>query len=293
MTGDKRVAVVTESIASIPAGVARAEGIRVIPMPFRYAGADYLDGVDITPDEFYAMMRPDLPLAETSAPSPGAYLEAFEELGEEGYEVLCITATRGITRHYETAAMAGRLAREEGVRGRIEIFDSGSAGMGQGLLVLEAARLARRGTGMDEVLDSLRVLSKRVSLLLTLDTLEYASKTTRVPRPATLFAQALQIKPVVLFKHGKAGVVEKPRTRRRAIRRLLALMGEKLEGGRPLHVSVQHAGAGEEARNLRDEVAERFRPEEVLISEFSLVMVSQTGPGLLGLAFYEAPDEGR
>lgn len=290
MAGQRKVAVVTESVASLSAEEAKAAQITVIPVPFVYAGRSYLDGVDITSREFYAMMSPNLPPAETSAPSPGVYMQTFWELRESGYEVLCITATAKIIRMHEAATMGERLAREEGIEGRIEIFDSGTAAMGQGFLVLEAARMAREGAGMDEILGRMRRLSGSVYLLATLDTLDYLAKTARIPGIGALFGKVLQIKPIILFAQGTARPLERPRTRRQARRRLMALMEDRLQGGLPLHLSVQHAAAPQEAEALRAEAADRLHPDELSIHEFSPVMASYTGPGFLGLAFYEDPE---
>jgi len=287
---ERRVAVVTESVSSLPRQLAGELEIEVVPVPFSYAGRDYLDGEDITPEEFYGILRPDLPPASTSSPSPGAYLEVFRRLCGAGLEVLCVTATGKIaTRMPESARMGRELAREEGVEGRIEVLDSGSAAMGEGFLALEAARMAREGAGMEEILSRLEELSGRVSLLVTLDTLQYLSKTARLRRLAALFAKALQIKPVILFERGEVRPLETPRTRRKAVERLLALAEERVSGEGPLHVAVQHAAAGEEAGELAEEVRERLGPRELLVAEFSPVMTSYAGPGLLGLALYEEP----
>lgn len=289
MADVRRVAIVTESVACLPKPDAESLGITIIPIPFSYAGRDYLDGVDITPAEFNRMLDARLPPAVTSAPSPGAYAEAFLRLSAKGYDVLCISPTPAVTRMLEAALQGRTLAREEGAITRVEVLDSGAAAMAQGFLALEAGRLALEGVGMDEVISRVRLLSGRVSMLVTLDTLDYLAKTSRIPRIQSLFGKALQIKPVILFERGTVRPLGRPRTRRRSIERMLDLMGERLGGTGPLHVSVQHAAAHEEAGFLKGAVCERFRPEEVLVSEFSPVMSSYTGPGLLGLAFYEAP----
>ena len=289
MNGTRRVAVVTESIACLPKEAADSLGVTVIPIPFEYAGRGYLDGVDITSGEFNRMLRLDLPPAVTSAPAPGTYAKEFIRLQEEGYEVLCISPAPTVTRMYEAAEQGRVLAREDGAKGRVELVDSGVAAMAQGFLVLETARMAREGAEMEEVLDRVRSLSGAVSLLVTLDTLDYLAKTSRIPAIGALFGKALQIKPVILFSGGTVKPLERPRSRRRSIKRLLELMEARVGGEKPLHVAVQHAAAHEEAEALRESVVERFGPAEVLMSEFSPVMSSYTGPGLLGLAFYEEP----
>jgi DegV family protein with EDD domain len=143
---------------------------------------------------------------------------------------------------------------------------------------------------MDEILRKVRLLSGRVGLLVTLDTLDYLAKTSRIPRIGVLFGKALQIKPIIYFGQGMVDPLDRPRSRRRSIARLLDHMESRLRGDGPLHVAVQHADALEEAEELRDTVAERFSTHRLLVAEFSPVMSSYTGPGLLGLAFYEDPE---
>lgn len=293
MAGMRSVAVVTESIACLPKEVADSLGVTVIPIPFEYADKEYLDGVDVTSEEFFRMLRPDLPPAVTSAPPPGAYLETFRKLALKGYDVLHVSPTPAVTRMYDAAALGSRLAYEDGIGERIEVLDSGTATMAQGFLVREAGRLALAGEGMEEILARLHSLSASISLLVTLDTLEYLVKTSRIPRVGALFGKALQIKPIIFFGNGTVKPLEKPRTRRRSVVRLLDLMDERVQGDFSLHVAVQHAGVPEEAGALRDKVEERFHPEELSINEFSPVMGSYTGPGLLGLAFYEGPEAPR
>lgn len=290
MAGIRQVAVVTESVSCISAEDASALGITVIPVPFEYAGKRYLDSVDITPSEFNRLLSPELPLAATSAPSPGDYMGAFQRLGDEGYEVLCISPTSTVTTMGDVADQGRKLAREEGVKTRIEIFDSGTATMAQGFLVLEAARMAKRGAEIDEILARLRVLYERIGLLVTLDTLDYLAKTSRLPRVGSLFGKALQVKPIILFSRGAIKPLEHPRSRAKSIRRLLALVEERVHGKTALHVAVQHASAQSEAQELGRLLARRLAPEELLLTEFSPVMSSYTGPGLLGVAFYEEPN---
>ncbi len=289
MADVRPVAVVTESIACIPEEKAASLDITVIPVPFEYSGKEYLDGVDITPDEFFGLLRPNLPPAVTSAPAPGAYLEAFRKLSLRGYDVLHISPTPTVTRMHDTALLGRRLALEDGVRERIEVFDSGTATMSQVFLALEAARLARAGAGIEEVLDRIRNLLEYVSLLVTLDTLEYLATASRIPRIGALFGKALRIKPIIFFGHGTVKPLENPRTRRRSVNRLPEMMAERLRGNLPLHVAVQHAGAPKEAQALCENIGTRFQPAEIFINQFSPVMGSYTGPGLLGLAFYEDP----
>lgn len=287
----RRVAVVTESIACLPPAEVERLQVTVIPIPFEYAGKSYLDGINITPGAFGRMLRKDLPPPVTSAPAPGVYMEVFYRLAGDGYDVLCISPSAAVTRMGEAAEQGRDLARENGVESRIEVVDSGTAAMAQGFLALEAARQAAEGKRMDEVLNRTYGLRDRVSLLVTLGTLDYLKQTSRVPGLGALLDKVLQIKPIIRVAQGKIKPLEIPRSRRRSKQRLVELAEKHIKGDGPLHVAVQHTAAPEEAGDLQETVAERFDPAELLITEFSPVMGSYAGPGLLGLAFYEDADE--
>ena len=167
----------------------------------------------------------------------------------------------------------------------IEVVDSKSAAGAQGLIALEAARTAQAGGDLQSVLRRIEELVPKVNLLAFLDTLYYLSKSGRVPRVAAWAGSLLGIKPLTELKLGGAHMLGKPRSRSRATERLLGMMKSRVEA-RPTHVNVMHADSIEDAERLRGRVEAEINCRELFISEFTPVMGTHLGPGLLGLAFY-------
>jgi DegV family protein with EDD domain len=126
----------------------------------------------------------------------------------------------------------------------------------------------------------------RVNLFGTLDTLHYLARSGRVPQAAAMVNSLLNIKPVFTLNHSDARTVALPRTMKSAIKRMLKLMEQKVVAGEPLHVAVMHADAPDTAIALKNRISSRFECQEIFITEFTPVMGVHTGPGLIGVAFY-------
>lgn len=169
----------------------------------------------------------------------------------------------------------------------IEVLDSGTAAGAEGWIVLAAARAAAAWGTHEQVVEAARSMKPRVHLIAVMDTLDYLAKGGRVPQVAAWASSLLQIKPVirVVPEGGGVKLVSRPRTKRRAVNYMLAAT-EKLAEGKPLHAIVHHSNAPDEAEELKQRVAARFKCEEVYVKDFTPVMGVHTGPGLLGIAFY-------
>lgn len=247
-------------------------------------GTTYLDDRDLTPTDFYRMLdRLGRPPA-TSAPSPASFLEAFREAARDASAVVCVTVSPRFSSSYDSARTAAKELRDTVPDLPVAVIDSQSAAGGQGLIAVEACRAAERGDPLDAVVEATRAVIPRVSLVAYLDTLYYVWKSGRVPRLAYAGTSLLKLKPIFELSAGEVRNVARPRTGRRAGRRLVELMSERVDG--PVHATVMHADAPDAAEELRERVASEFECEELFVSEFSPVMGAHTGPGLLGIAFW-------
>ena len=276
-----KIAIVTDSTANLPSELVERYGIHVVPNLLIFGEQTFRDGVDITPQEFYRRLREDKHLPTTSAASVGDFLRVYAKLSREAEAIISIHVPKELSAIFSAAQMASELI--EGIP--IHVIDARTAAIGQGLVVLEAARAAAGGQSLAEILHRIEDIIPKVDLLVTLDTLEYLHRGGRVPAVAALVSSVLQIKPIIYVKDGATGVLEKPRTRARAVRRMLEIMEERV-GSSPVHTAVMHAEALKEAEKLRSEVASRFNCVELFITEFTPVMGAHTGPGVLGVAFW-------
>jgi len=280
------VAIVTDSTSCLPSDQVEKWGIEMVPVNLVYDGRVYRDGQDLTTEEFYRLLKRAKKLPSTSPASPGDYLEVFRRAGEKARSVLCISVSGKLSGMFDSARAAAELATEVLPRTTIRVLDSETAAMAQGFVVLAAARAASLGNGLEDVIAKATRIIPRVELVAMLDTLHYLARGGRVPEVAAWAASLLQIKPILALSHGEAGLLERVRTRRKALSRLVEIMRRRVGGKKPLLASVFHAAALDDALSLQEAVIREFRPEELYLTQFTPVMGVHAGPGVVGLAYY-------
>jgi DegV family protein with EDD domain len=279
------VAVVVDSAASLPPQADDDPQLYIAPLQLIIDGRTHLDGRDMTPTQFYRQLRAMKEPPTTASPSPETYLESFRAAAAHASSVLCLTVSPRFSSSFDSALAAARRFREEAPDVGFKLLDSQSAAGGEGLVAMEALRAAKRGAGLEEVAETVTRTAPRVSLLAFLDTLYYVWKGGRVARLAYAGSALLGIKPMLEMSKGEVRNVARPRTRRRATRKLLEIMRERV-GESAVHANVMHGDCREDADELRRAIEAGFDCEELLVTEFSPVMGAHTGPGTLGVAFW-------
>ncbi|HSR34623.1 MAG TPA: DegV family protein [Anaerolineae bacterium] len=278
----KRVVVVTDSSATVPANLAEELNIRVVPIVLAVNGFVFQDGVDITASEVYRLLRDGKHAPTTSAPSIGDFLRVYAAAAQEASGIVSIHLSPKLSATYSAASAASELVEDVPIR----VLNCRTAAMGQGFVVLEAARKAAEGASMEAVAARAHEVAAKMNVLATIGTLEYLHRSGRIGGAAALLGTVLQIKPVLYVADGHVDVFARPRTKSKAVRVMLDQMAEQVNG-QPLHVAVLHADVPEEAERLRQEISEEFRCDELYVTELTPVMGAHTGPGVLGVAFYE------
>jgi DegV family protein with EDD domain len=277
----KQVVVVTDSNATIPADLARKLDIRVVPIVLAISGYAFRDGVDISPTEVYRLLRDNKHRPTTAAPSVGDFLQVYAPAAQEASGIVSIHLSPKLSATFNAAVAASQLVDAVPIR----VVNCHSAAMGQGFVVLEAARAAAGGADLDGVVARAQEVASKMNLLATIETLEYLHRGGRIGGAATLVGTVLQIKPVLYLADGHVDVFAKPRTKPKAVRIMLEQMEERAEG-KPVHAAVLHADVPEEAEQLRQRIAEQFNCHELYVVELTPVMGAHTGPGVLGVVFY-------
>jgi DegV family protein with EDD domain len=280
--GPKEFAVVTDSAACIPKELRLHYGIAVVPIIFQIAGETYRDGDSLNDDKFYALLQRSAEQPTTAASPPGDFLDGFREAAQGTRNVICVTLGSNFSGNYASAMRAADLAKSEMGGIEIQVVDSRNAAMAEGFVALAAARAG----SFAEAIREAEAVTQRARLLGVLDTLDYVARSGRVPKVFAWASSLLQIKPIFEYHDSEVNPLERVRTRSRSIERLLDLTEQRLQPNEALHIAVIHARAKEEADELAAKVRDRLDPTELLITEFSQAMAIHTGPGLLGLAFY-------
>ena len=279
------VAVVTDSATALPPRLCEEAGLLVTPMEITLGGRTYDDGQDGIGDDFYDLLRSHSEIPRTSAPRPARWLENLSMAKEQADSIFVVTLAANMSAAYDSARVAAEMAREEDPDVEITVYDSRTAAGSEALIALAAARTAAAGGSHEEVTATAHRVGDRVRLVAYLDTLEYVWRSGRVPRVAVWATSLLKMKPVMEMTRGKVQSLARPRSRARAMDRIMIEMA-KTAGALPIHVAVMHADAADEARVLHDQIERDFNCVELIVTQFAPFMGAHTGPGLVGASFW-------
>ena len=275
------IRVVTDSTCDLPASTVEKYGIKVIPLYINVGEQEYLDGIDITREEFYTRL-PDFPTHPTTAvPSPLKFKAIYDALAEEGAtEIISIHISESLSAMVNVA----RAAAQETISAAIHVIDGGQLSLGTGFLVEKAAELASKGLRLKEILEALNSQIKRSHVFAALDTLEFLKRSGRMNRWVSNIGSLLQIKPILTMHDGKPGN-EKVRTRERAMKRVVEMLGAV---GRIERVALVHTNAPERIAELRKMAAHLLPQGDIPVEDITPVIGAHIGPGAAGFAVVTA-----
>ncbi|MBV9283556.1 MAG: DegV family protein [Acidimicrobiia bacterium] len=271
--------VVTDSSCDLPADLAAELNIDIVPLSIRFGAEELVDRRDLSPKEFWARCSNSPVLPETSAPSAGAFEEAYRRAADAGADgVVAITISSQLSATGQAAQMAAK-----SVQGEIPVrhIDSLSVTMGLGMMAAAAARLATEGKGIDEVAAAAESLVSRTRVYGALDTLENLKKGGRVGGAQALIGSMLSIKPIIEVRNGSVEPESRQRTRSRALR----YIADKVrDAGSIDNLAVMHGDAPD-----LDEFIELLEPvvprEKMVIGDIGAVIGAHAGPRVIGVAF--------
>ena len=232
-------------------------------------------------DDFYERLSKSSSGATTSQPSVGDFTAVYEPLLANGGDIVSLHLSAGISGTYESASLARQALIDDGKGGeRIHVYDTRSACGGAALVAIAAARAAKAGASGAEALAAGDRARDGLKMWFAIDTLEYLRKGGRIGAAQAWMGSALQIKPILTLEE-EITPIERVRTRRRAIERLVDFAHERKETGADDWV-VQHIHDPETARELVERCREVFGSDPVFVSEIGPVIGAHIGPGLLG-----------
>jgi DegV family protein with EDD domain len=276
-----KVAIVTDSTAYLPAELIEKYRIKIVPLQVVWGDETYRDGVDILPGEFYDRLETADVLPTTSQPSAAEFKTIFESLIADGYDVLAILISGGLSGTVASAEQATKMIE----RGRIEIVDSLTTTAELCFHVMVAAQAAAQGDDLAACTALAQSAGQRSGVVFAVDTLEFLHKGGRIGGAKRFLGTVLNIKPILDLKAGRIDAVEQVRTRRKARARLLELVQERIAGKPLKYLGVSHARAVKEARVLLEQTQEMLDIEETVLVDLSPVIGTHVGPGTLSVAY--------
>lgn len=276
------VRIVTDSTCDLPEEVVAEHGITVLPLYVNFGSESYLDGVEISRQEFYSRLPSATTPPGTSAPGTEAFIGRYRQLIAEGASgILSVHIGSALSNVYNVAKMAAAAIREVPVR----VVDGGQITLGTGLLALQAAALAASGAAMDAMVAAVEALGHRIHSFAALDTLEYLRRGGRVSLLKFGIGTLLQLKPILKMHAGKV-VTDRARTSGGAIRKLVDLANHL---GPLESIALVHANAVDRLEGLRREVEARLPGVPIrMVGEVTPVIGAHVGPRSVGMVCVKA-----
>ncbi len=275
------VRIVTDSACDLSDEEVAANDVIVVPLSIRIGDDEFVDREELSVDEFYRRMASSAALPETAAPAPGAFEAAFRRAADEGADaVVCINLSSELS-----ATMQSALAAQKALDGAVDVrvIDSRSITGGLGTQVLEAARVAREGGSVDEVVACVDDLAGRTRIVAVLDTLDNLKKGGRIGNAQALLGSMLSIKPMISIVDGKVEEAGKHRTRKKSLEALKAVL---VDAPNVEHLAVMHSEAADYDAFV-DSLAPAFTRDQIRTGKIGAVIGTHGGPGIVGVCYVE------
>lgn len=276
-----KIKIVTDSTLDISQEMAKQLGIIVVPLSVTINGETYLDRVDIDPAEFIDKMSKAKELPKSSQPAAGVFLEVYDELGKEGYEVLSIHMTGKMSGTVRSAESAAQMTDT-----KVTVVDSKFISTALAFQVKEAAIMAEQGKGMKEIISRLETIQEHTKLYIMVDTLENLVKGGRIGKGKAFIGSLLNIKPIASLEGAEYTPVTKVRSHSQVVKFLAKQFAEDVKGKTIRGVGLVHSGAQELAEKVKESIFDLTGFQDVQIDYTGPTISTHTGPGTIALMYY-------
>lgn len=274
--------IVMDSAGEIPDEWRSEYDVEVIPINIHFKDKTYQQGIDLSNDDFYHLAETTGVIPKTSQPTPQQFVEFYKRMAAASDTILSLHITSKLSGTFNSAVLA---AQELKNKLKVIPFDSGSGSAALGFMCKEVRQLDRAGATIQAILARLEVIRQNVNIVLTLDSLEYARMSGRVKALPAALAALIQIKPIIILKDGALDMKERVRTRQHSLNRVLEIIHERVDD-KLVNVAVVHSQSLQAAKQLMQKVKQTLRVNEVILSDLSIGVAANLGPGTIGIIAY-------
>ncbi|HEY3844054.1 MAG TPA: DegV family protein [Acidimicrobiales bacterium] len=272
------VRIVTDSACDLTDELVDRHHVIVVPLTIRFGTEELLDRKELSPEEFWRRCQGKGDLPETAAPSPGAFMAAFQQAADEGAEsVLCLNISSGVSGTYASAVTAADSFSGIPVR----VVDTRTLTMGQGLLVIAAAEEAAAGASLDDLMVATADRIGRTRVYGVVGGLEHLQRGGRIGGAQALLGSLLNIKPVIEVRDGEVAEESKQRTRSRALSYLVS----KVEGDSPLEWLGVADGANDDIAHVLTRLSGIEVKHPLISVSLGPVVGTHAGPNTVGVCY--------
>lgn len=278
------IKIICDSLSDVPKDILEKYDIEVVPLTVIVDGKEYKDGIDITKEEFYKILRDEKVYPKTSQATYAQFTEVFEKYIKQGKEIIYISGSSSATGTYQSANMA----KNDLDTDNIYTYDSQTFSFGIGYLVVKAAELAKEGKSPNDIIEILNDIREKSYLLFSVDTLDYLKNGGRISSTKATIGSILNIKPILDVKDGLVSSVAQVRGKKNVISKMIELVKENC--GEDLSNQIIYIGYSDdfkEKEKLTDAIKEEFNPIDIQYFMVGTCIGAHSGPGVTGLLAFK------
>ncbi|MGM8214695.1 DegV family protein [Bacillaceae bacterium W0354] len=279
------VQIVVDSATDLPKHYYTDFSLEMVPLIVHLDGQDYLDVEAIDPKTVYDAMR-EGKSPKTAQATPESFYQIFKKYAEDKVPVIYLGFSSELSGTYQSSVIAKQQVLEEYPDAEIYTIDTKAASMGYGLIAYHAAKLAKEGGTVQDILDIANHYVSHMEHIFTVDDLEYLQRGGRVSKTQAFVGGLLKIKPLLHVDEGKLVPLEKIRGANKVLKRMVDLMKERGENLDEQTIAITHGDNEESAQKLKELIVqEGVNPKDIIISDIGAVIGAHAGPGTIALFF--------
>ena len=275
------ISIITDTLSDVPKEFIKRYNIKVMPLTVHFGNETFLDGVEISSEEFFKRLVESEELPKTSQVIPLQFTEIFSQELDKGNTIIAILGSSELSGTYNSAILSKQSLQDH----RIHIINSEAITLGSGLLVIKAARLAEEGRSATEIVEIIEESKKRMKQFIVIGNLKYVYKGGRISFSESIIGSILNIKPILTIKDGKLEMIDKTR----GVKKAISIIFEMIENeGWDLNskvVGINHTLCPEYADYVEELINEKYKPKKIIRGEAGSVIGTHAGPGCVAFCF--------
>jgi len=277
-----KITLITDSTCDLNPAFLKSENIQFAPLKVLFNTREYIDKIDLTNSEFYALMRDSKELPTTSQVNPGEFYDLFAKEVAEGNQVIGVFLSSDLSGTFNSAVIAKEMVGSE----NIHLIDSRTVSFALGFMIVRIKALIDTGAKMDDVISFAKDMIAHNQLYGMLDTLENLKKGGRLSTGTAMIGKVLNLKPIIEVKDGLVNVAEKARGSRKGFSWMIDQVSAAYPEGKIDEIAIAHANNDDKLKEFKQLLLEKFEILKVHELEIGSVVGTHAGEGAVGITFF-------
>jgi len=277
------IRIVTDTTCDLPESIAKKHNVTVVPLKVIFGEKEYVEGVDISKEEFYEKLTSSSELPTTAQVNPDEFAKIFKDILDAGGEIIGIFIGSKLSGTYQSAFIAQTMLESD----KISLIDTETVALAAMLLVLKAIDMVEEDHSRTKIVSVLESVKRHARIYFTIDTLKYLKKGGRIKATAAAVGEVLNVKPILTVSDGLVDSASKARGLKKAFSEMGHLIGHAGQTLDTKRVVIGHSHAEENLKLFRTWLEKNYAPVEIIETEIGPVVGTHAGTGAVAVAYME------